>query len=132
MEAGRLLLETNRPVRAYASYLQTGFIRAHFRGFYRETKTFLKLIEQSFVDIKNLQSVERATGAWDEYIDSELRNQEKQNVKEEANLRPGNARDPVFAFAVVDRSSTIEQCRTEKGIEEAKLWFDLLKTPPQD
>ena len=125
IEAGRLLLDTNRPVRAYASYLQTGLIRANSRSYFRELQTLKSLVEQAFHDMLGLKN-SKDQDAWSEYIDAELADQRIQNQYEEESLGSGNARDPVFAFGIVDRSATIELCRTEKGISDAKRWLELL------
>lgn len=124
-EAGRLLLDTERPVRAYASYLQTGLIRAKSRSYFRELQTFKSLVERAFVEMLELNKL-RGHESWSEYIDNELADQKFQNQQEEENMASGNAFDPVFAFGIVDRSATIELCRTTEGINAAKLWLELL------
>ncbi len=125
MEAGRLLLETARPVRAYASYLNTAIVRAKARGFHRETQTLKSLVEACFEEM-DMRHRTLGIEAWEEYIESELRAQASQNKREEINLGAGNSNDPVFAYGIVDRSSTIELCRMTSGMLEAKVALEIL------
>lgn len=123
IEAGRLLIDQGRPVRAYASYLRTAFLRARARGYIREMGTaherVLEALEASRQRAEGMEPAE-----WKDEIDKLIAEDKAYHEQDRPKAVGDFARDPLFGFPITEAEATMRRLATLDGLrtESARLF----------
>ena len=129
LEAGRILLGQNRPVRAFSSYLLPCLRRAHARGFLHIESVAYQQSHDALIAIHQ-EALDSDESTWTRKLGQIIKD-DRAYRKRMADYRermaertaPGE-NDPLYSYAIVDAERTIGRFHTVAGIEAVKHDFE--------
>lgn len=120
-EAGRVLTDLSDPIRAYATYLRPCIVRARVRGFRRDAQQAAVHARIALHQIHALfeqygGAVGEDGASWSTFLEAAKEKQRKLVTVSEQSFHEGTfGRDPLFAYAIADAETVIDDLR---GLEQ--------------
>ncbi|QTG17318.1 hypothetical protein G6M86_28975 (plasmid) [Agrobacterium tumefaciens] len=126
VEAGRLLSDQGRMVRAYATYLRIAFLRAAARGFVRDRETAFAHARAALLEIrKGANDRENtAVGSWRFELDKARREDDEYRERDMPKSHGEFARDPLFGYSIAEVEETFARLEQLSGIDSEIEWLD--------
>lgn len=116
LEAGRLLKDDERELRAYASYLRPCLERSVARGYVRDASRAAELALGALDEIENRRKA--GSKAWQDFVELQLAEEMRYQEKDEPRSSDGYPLDPLYGYSFADSRDLISRFASEETFEE--------------